>query len=162
MTPGLFAAAAAAAESSDDDEDDDGGGGGGAIGGYRRPKTFKKSAGRSVKIHSKGAKGGVACYVNGAGEPVEQGSNSNIEQHAERLGVGAALRSRGRANIALSQNAWPCPPCHAWLRGCANSEQITITVTVTGDHGGYAGGHGKLPDATGVITYHPDGSFTYA
>lgn len=139
-------------EESDGDEKDD------SYTGFRTPKQFKS---KSKKMYDKGKKGGVACYLNGSKNPIEQGHNSNIHQHAERLAVAQAI-SKGMPNsIALEQNAWPCEYCHPWLRNFARESAITIIVTVTDDHGGYANWHKKTPGSSGVITYNPNGTVVY-
>jgi hypothetical protein len=101
------------------------------------------------------------------GESVEQGSNSNIHQHAERRAVALAFPGKSAAyDIRLTISAWPCSNprgddgCHQWLQGCAMEEGITITVVVTGDQGGYSATHGLDADSTGTLTYHPDGRVT--
>lgn len=144
-----------------EDEDDDDGGPSGERGGYRRPKAF---AGKSGKEYDKGQKGGVTCTLHG--RPIEQGTNSSIHQHAERRAIAAAFPGASPAyNLALTLNAWPCWDndygCHMWLQGCAMKEQITITVTITGDQGGYASQHGREDDPTGTIIYRPNGDVDY-
>jgi len=113
----------------------------------------KKTGGKKDKFYKKGEKGGVNCYLNGSKKPIPQGENSNVDQHAEKQAVRKAVEKAPTANIALEQNAWPCSDCDGWLQGQATEHNITITVTVTADQGGYSQDHGLAYGATGNLVY---------
>src|SRR5262249_17958956 len=115
------------------------------------PKTIQlaKRPGKKAKAKKKGEKGGVNCYLNGSKKPISQGSNKNVNHHAERLAVAQAPPG----DIAVEQNAWPCWQCHTWLGQQAAALGVTIRVTITGDQGGYSQDHQQAFGATGLLVY---------
>ncbi len=84
----------------------------------------------------------------------------NNQQHAEEVMFGSGRYEAG--DFAAEMNAWPCTgerhhDCHALFT--RKSAGRTITLTVTGDKGGYAKNHDLDFGATGTIVY-ADGTTT--
>ncbi|WP_437985447.1 hypothetical protein [Sorangium sp. So ce117] len=78
---------------------------------------------------------------------------SDGHYHAEEV-MFASVKRQG--NLDVEMNGWPCTgerhhDCHQlFLDQSANR---TITVTITGDHAGYAANHGRKFGDKGTITY---------
>lgn len=75
--------------------------------------------------------------------------------HAEEVMFNSG-KFPAQGNVNVSMNAWPCTGerhhnCHQ--RFIERSAGRTITISITGDHAGYAANHGKPFGATGTITY---------
>jgi hypothetical protein len=85
------------------------------------------------------------------GKKTYESTNKN---HAEE--VMFASRKYDGGNFTVDMDGWPCTgerghDCHTLFK--TRSINRTITVNVTGDHGGYAKNHGKEFGDTGTITY---------
>jgi hypothetical protein len=98
----------------------------------------------------------VAITITVKGKSYE----STTRKHAEEVLFGSG---KHRGDFEAEMNGWPCTDearhdCHAlFIRESAGR---TITLTVTGDKGGYAKNHGLDFGATGTITYD-NGNVTY-
>src|SRR5437868_14307273 len=87
---------------------------------------------------------------------------STNKKHAEEVMFESGKHNGG--DLAVEMDGWPCTgerghDCHRLFTN--RSAGRTITVTVAGDHGGYAKNHGKNFGDTGTITY-ARGVVTYA
>lgn len=110
-----------------------------------------RAVGKNARKYKKGSKGGVEVTLNGK-KTFATKDRSRAGDHAERLAVSSAPKG----DIALEQNAWPCGECHVWLAQQSKALGVTITVTVTDDHGSYSMDHAKAgvaQGATGSIVY---------
>lgn len=64
----------------------------------------------------------------------------------------------GADGYLFVQNAWPCTSCQGLLQSWANKSKVQITVSAQGDQGGYSQDNGQAYNATGVLTYTPNGA----
>jgi hypothetical protein len=86
---------------------------------------------------------------------------STNKNHAEEVMFASGKHNAG--NFTVEMDGWPCTGerghnCHRIF--ILRSAGRTITVEVTGDHGGYAKNHGRDFGSTGTITY-ANGAVTY-
>ena len=85
---------------------------------------------------------------------------STNRKHAEEVLFDSR---RHRGDFEAEMDGWPCTgerghDCHELFR--RQSVGRTITLTITGDHGGYARNHDRAFGATGTIVYS-DGEVEY-
>lgn len=85
---------------------------------------------------------------------------STKKNHAEEVLFGSG---KHKGDFEAEMDGWPCTgerghDCHALF--IKESAGRTITLTISGDHGGYAANHGFDFGHTGTITYD-NGVATY-
>ena len=118
-------------------------------------KKSAKAAARSKKNQkNKGGNrgGGLEAWCKGKKYTPVQGGI-----HAEQKILQAKENSEGDLHISI--NAWPCTQtCHPLL--IEKSAGRTITLTITGDKGGYSADHGADAQGHNTIVYN-NGNATY-